>query len=203
MMKEGTLVLPGDRIAISEELQSGEGTYEENGEIIAQVTGKFIINRNKMAALVKPATSVPLLLKKGTVVICEITQIGDSIAIAPILHVAGNKRQITGERDAAIHISNISDSYIESIKAKFGVGDIIRAKVIQSTPVVRLTTKDKELGVIRAYCKNCRNPLLKKKNLLECPVCGKDQDRKISSDYGEGNLDLVYDHGSKHKKRRS
>lgn len=184
------MVLPGDKLAISEELRAGQGTYEQNGDIIASVTGKFIVDRKNMAALVEPATTTPLLLKKGNITVCEVKQLTDSMVIVNILHIAGKKRQIaTGDNDAVLHVSNISNDYVESTSQKFRIGDILRAKIIEAWPSVRLATKEKNLGVIKAYCTICRLPLERKGNRLECSTCGRTEERCMAADYGEGNLD--------------
>jgi len=184
-------VLPGDKVAISEELQAGEGTYEKNGEIIASVIGKFKIDSQRMAAIVEPLAKMPLILKAGDTAICEVKQLTEAMVIVKIIHIAGNKRQIAGEKDAAIHISNISNEFVDNIGKKFRIGDIVRAKIIRVEPAIQLSTKGKEFGVIKAYCTNCRNTLIKKDNLLECLSCGKLEERKVADDYGEGNLDRV------------
>lgn len=189
MIDEGRVVLPGDKVAVTEELKAGDGTYEINGEIFSSIVGIFRIDRKKMIALVEPITSVPLVIKEGDIVICEVKQIGDAMMICRILHIANKKRQIAGEKDVAIHISNISEEYVENIGEKFRIGDIIRAKIIKAEPVLQATAKEKEFGVIKAYCTNCRNPLIRKNNLLECRVCGSVEKRKIADDYGEGDID--------------
>ena len=191
MLKEGTTVLPGDKVAISEELQPGEGTYERNGEIIASIVGRFRVDRERMLAIVEPLAKSPLLLKTGDTAICEVKQLSEAMVIVKILHIAGKKRQIAGEKDAAIHISNISNEFVDDIRKKFKIGDIVRAKIIRVEPAIQLSTKGREYGVIRAYCTNCRNPLIRKNKLLECPSCGRIEERKVADDYGEGNLDRV------------
>lgn len=199
MLKEGSLVLPGDKIAKSEELIAGEGTFEEKGDIIASIIGIFKIDKENMAAVVEPITDVPLVLKKGDIAICEVKQITEAMVIVKIIHIAGRKRQIAGEKEAAIHISNISNEFIEDIKKKFKIGDIVRARIIKVDPAIQLTTKEKGLGVIKAFCSNCRNPLIKKNNLLECKTCGRVEERKMADDYGEGNLNRVIENGDKNK----
>ncbi len=191
MIKEGSIVLPGDKIATTEELVAGEGTFEDRGDIIASIVGKFVVDKEKMKAIVIPTTDTPLILKKGDTAICEVKQISDSLVIVKIVHIAGKKRQIAGEKDAAIHISNISNEFIDDIGRKFRIGDIVRAKIIKAEPAIQLSTKDKRLGVIKAFCINCRNPLIRKNNLLECPICGHIEERKLADDYGEGNIDRV------------
>lgn len=189
MIDEGSLVLPGDKLAITEELRAGNGTYELNGGIFSSIIGIFRIDRKKMTAEVQPITSVPLIIKEGDIVVCEVKQTGDAMVICRIIHIANKKRQIAGEKDVAIHISNISEEYVEDIRKKYRIGDIVRAKIIKAEPALQATTKGKEFGVIKAYCTNCRNPLIRKNILLECKVCGRVEERKIADDYGEGNID--------------
>ncbi|MBC7080942.1 MAG: exosome complex RNA-binding protein Csl4 [Thermoplasmatales archaeon] len=191
MIAEGSIVIPGEKIATTEELLVGNGTYEEGGVIKASIVGKFIIEREKMKATVKPLTDLPLVLKEGDIVICEIKQIGENIVIAKILHLAGKKREIAGEKEGAIFISNIDTEFVDDIKSKFRVGDIIRARITRVDPVINFSTKDSHLGVIKAFCTNCRNILIRKNNILECKVCGRIEIRKIADDYGSGNIDRV------------
>ncbi|KAA0013349.1 RNA-binding protein [Thermoplasmatales archaeon ex4484_30] len=200
MMKDGSIVFPGEKVATAEEVMAGEGTYEEDGIIRASVIGKLKIDRKALKAIVQPLTSMPLLLKKGDTVICEVKQIGDAMVIVRILHVAGIKRQIAGEKDGAIHISNVSQEFVEDLSKKFRIGDIVRAKIIKAEPAIQLSTKGREFGVIKAFCTNCRNALIRKTNTLECPVCGRKEERKVTDDYGMGELDKVIKNGDKNKK---
>ncbi|MBC7129284.1 MAG: exosome complex RNA-binding protein Csl4 [Thermoplasmatales archaeon] len=191
MIDEGSIVIPGEKVATTEELIAGNGTYEEGGIIRASIIGKFIIDKEKMKAVIKPLTDVPLVLKEGDIVICEIKQIMENIVIAKILYLAGNKREIAGEKEGAIFISNIDTEFVEDVKSKLRIGDIIRARVIKVDPVINFSTKDKHLGVIKAFCSNCRNILIRKNNILECKICGRKEIRKIADDYGSGNIDRV------------
>ncbi len=191
MINEGSIVTPGEKIATTEELIAGDGTYEEGGVIKASIVGKFLIDREKMKAIIKPFTDVPLILKEGDIVICEIKQIGENIVIAKILYLAGKKREIAGEKEGAIFISNIDTEFVDDIKNKFRVGDIIRARITRVDPVINFSTKENHLGVIKAFCTNCRNILIRKNNTLECKLCGRVEIRKIADDYGSGNIDRV------------
>jgi exosome complex component CSL4 len=188
MIDEGTMVLPGDRLAAAEELQAGSGTYERDGDIIASVTGRFAVDKRDLKAKVAPAPKTPLLLKKGDIAICEVKQVMESMVIVNILQISGKKRQIAVDNDAAIHVSNISNSYVESTGQMFRVGDILRAKIIETGGSIRLAKKDRDLGVIKAYCTRCRNPLELNGNKLECSVCGRVEERRIAPDYGRGYI---------------
>jgi exosome complex component CSL4 len=64
-------------------------------------------------------------------------------------------------------------------------GDIIRAKVVsEKNRTNHLSTAERNLGVIYAFCSHCGNVLIREKQGLKCPECGKFERRKIASDYG-------------------
>ncbi|HDH82033.1 MAG: RNA-binding protein [Thermoplasmata archaeon] len=189
MIEEGSVVLPGDIIATSEELFPGYGTKDVGGNIIGTIIGNFFINKKRTAAEIKPLTSVPALLHKGDTIICEVKKITDKMVLVDILHVAGVNREMAGDKDAAIRVSDIAAGYVVSARDEYRIGDIIRARVMQARPAMRLSTEGPHLGSIKSFCSNCRVPLVKKNSVLECPRCGRVEKRKIASDYGEGNID--------------
>jgi len=188
MMKEGSLVFPGDKLATSEELLPGYGTYDMGGEIISTLIGNFFVDKKRMSAEVKPLTSMPLVLKKGDVAICEVKQLTEAMVIVELLHIAGKERAIAGEKDGAIHISNVSKEYVSTPGRMYRIGDIIRAKIIQVEPSIQLSTVGDTFGAIKSFCMNCRTALVKKDSVLECPSCERREERKIAKDYGEGNI---------------
>lgn len=191
MIEEKTTIIPGEKIAASEEILPGYGTFDGGESIRGAITGRFFIDKEKMLARIEPIASMPVILKKGDAVICEVKIIMGSIVIAEIIHVAGKKRDIAGGKDASIHISNLSKEYVEEIGKEYRIGDILRAKVIQVKPSLQLSTIGREFGVIKSFCMRCRHPLKKKGNKLECEECERTETRKTAMDYGEGNMDLI------------
>jgi exosome complex component CSL4 len=128
-------------------------------------------------------TSVPVLLKKGDIVLAEVNSVRSSMVIAEVKHVIGEKRPISGDVNGTLHISEISSGYIKDPNEVMSLGDIFKAKVIQVTPSVQLTTKGKDLGVIKAFCQRCRTPLDQKGEGLECPQCNHKEKRKLDQAY--------------------
>lgn len=192
MIEEGTLVFPGDKLAMAEELLPGAGATDANGTIVSTVMGIFQVNKKEASAHVQPVTSTPVVLHQGDTVICEVKHVMDKLVLVDVLHVAGKHRQITGDKDAAIPVPDIAKAYVTSAKDKFKIGDMVRATVTQAGANIRLSTAGKNLGVIKAYCTQCRTELevaTGKKAELECPRCGNLEERHIAADYGEGNLD--------------
>lgn len=193
MIKEGSLVLPGDRIAAAEEILPGYGTVEIDGDIKGTLLGTLVVDKKRASAEINPSTSIPLVIKEGMTVIAEVKHVMDKMVLVDILCVAGIDRTIVGGGNGAIHISDISNEYVVNAKDKYRIGDIIRAKITEPEPSLRMTTKGKHMGSLRSYCIECRHPLEKTKGkegiVLECPRCGHVEDRKIAADYGEGDID--------------
>src|SRR2546428_2275806 len=188
-MTENKLVLPGDAIAASEEYEAGEGTYERDGEIFAATPGLLDLDSQNFVARVRSFN--PLAeLKVGDIVYGAITDIRSSMAEATVAAVHGSKREITGETEGAIHVSKISNEYVDDIHNAFHLGDMVRAKVIQAKPSLQLTTAEPNLGVVKAMCSRCRGPLEIKGRDLWCPRDERPEQRKIAADYGEPRLSV-------------
>jgi exosome complex component CSL4 len=186
-MTKNKMVLPGDKLSTSEELLSGDGTFEEEGIIRAARVGKYFVDEKNKRAIVKPVTSIPIILNKGDTILAEVRMIKSSMVIADVIHVIGKKRPISGDTNGTLRVSEISKGYIKDPAEVFSVGDIFRAKVTQIKPNIQLNTKDKNMGVIKALCAKCRNPLFKKDKTLECKNCGNRERRLTAIDFGNYN----------------
>lgn len=187
-MSEKNIVLPGDKLSTSEEFSTGEGTFEERGVIRASRLGVYKIDKKNKKASVEPLTSIPVELKKGDTVLAEVNSVRSSMVIAEVIHVIGKDREVSGDVNGTLRVSEISHSYTKEPSDEYAPGDILRAKVIQVKPSVQLATKDKNLGVIKAVCRKCRHPLVRKGKILECENCGNKEKRTIAFDYGNYEL---------------
>ena len=184
---EAKMVLPGDEIAVAEEFEPGEGTYEKNGRVYAATPGVLILDPANRVARVR-AFNPPAELKVGDIVYGTIDDIRGMMATATVLAIHGRTRQVSGEAEGTIHISNVSEDYTEDIHDKFRLGDIIRAKVIQVKPSVQLTTAEANLGVVKALCSVCRGPLELRGRDLYCPRDERTERRKVAADYADLRL---------------
>jgi exosome complex component CSL4 len=183
---EEKIVLPGDLIGTSEEFTPKNGTFVDKGNIYAATTGIVKINTKERSISVTPVTNVPPHLQVGDIVIGQVTDIKESVALVEIASIKGRgEREIVNAEQAAIHVSNIKDAYVKELYSEFSPFDIVKARVIDLRNM-RLTTVNKELGVMKAYCSNCRTVLKKDNNKLRCPKCNRVETRKLSSDYGTG-----------------
>ncbi len=186
---EPKLVLPGDQVAVAEEFEPGEGTYEHNGLVFAATPGVLRLDEQNRVARVQ-AFNPPAELQVGDIVYAVVDDIRGMMATATVSAIHGRARAISGETDGTIHISNVSENYTEDIRDMYHLGDIIRAKVIQTKPSVQLTTAEPDLGVVRALCGICRGPLELRGRDLYCPRDERAERRKIARDYDSLRLDV-------------
>lgn len=184
--EESVFVMPGDFIGTTEEFRAGEGTYVNVSDIHSLGTGYVKVNRKSRTVSVVPRTSTPPEINEGDVIIGNVVNMRDSVALVEIGAIKGKgEREFQTNGAAAIHVSNVKDSYVKNLGYEFSLSDVVKAKVI-NTQNMRLSTDGKSLGVMKAYCSRCHTPLMKDNKKLKCPSCGRTETRKVSSDYGTG-----------------
>ena len=189
MLMERKMVLPGDEIAVAEEFEPGEGTYERNGRVFAATPGVLELDPSNRVARVR-SFNPPAELRVGDIVYGVVDDIRGMMATATINAIHGRTRQISGEAGGTIHISNVSEEYTEDIHDMYRLGDIIRAKVIQVKPSLQLTTAERDLGVVKALCSVCRGPLEVRDRDLYCPRDERTERRKLAADYADLKLSV-------------
>ncbi len=185
-LEKGRFVLPGELVGTTEEFRSGDGTTVSAGDIYSTATGHVIIDRKARIVSVRPNTLTPNILKVGDVVYGKITDVRESGAMVEIAGIEGKEgREIVNVRSGDIHVSNVRDSYVKRLSDEFRPSDLVRARVVDAERI-RLTTSEDSLGVVKAYCSNCRGELVLEGKKLKCPICNMTETRKISTEYGKG-----------------
>ena len=185
-LEKGCFVLPGEFVGSTEEFKPGNGTVVSAGNVYSTATGNVIIDRKARIVSVKPNTLTPNILKVGDIVYGKIIEVRESGAAVEIAGIEGKEdREIVNSRLGDIHVSSVRDSYVKRLSDEFRPSDIIRAKVLD-TDRMRLTTSEDSLGVVKAYCSNCRGEIVLEGKKLKCPKCNMTEIRKISTEYGKG-----------------
>lgn len=189
-IKSGDFVVPGDFLATVEEFIPNEGVYEEGHNVYSSRTGVVLKDADSKKISVHPKTDTPPVLKKGDIVIGMIDQIRGQIANVDIAAIRGKEdREPSFSGDSIIHISNISDDYVEEIEDELKPADIVRAKVTDMAKnSAKLSIVGDSLGVLVAFCSRCRYEMEKSDSKLKCPNCGSVESRKIANDYRQGIL---------------
>ncbi|MEM1657550.1 MAG: exosome complex RNA-binding protein Csl4 [Candidatus Jordarchaeales archaeon] len=185
--KTGSFVLPGDWLGVIEEFSPNEGTYDEDGKIFASNAGILLID--KVERRVKVVSfEAPSIVKKGSLVLGMVVNNTGKFSRVSIVRVGG--KTLTSPCSGIIHVSQISNQFIEKPSDAFKAGDIVRARVIDiRSEFVQLSTVGKNLGVILAFCSKCGSVLESRGNsILVCKSCGNKEKRKVSVDYGKSKV---------------
>jgi Predicted RNA-binding protein (consists of S1 domain and a Zn-ribbon domain) len=126
LRKQGELLLPGDELNVLEEFVPGEGTYDKDGKVYSGVVGKAfydMINRKVNSIAFKRPGIV--MIKKAKYVLGIVVGLKEDSALVNIYSIEDKQTEsITGY----LHISQITNKYLNSISEAVKVGDIIRAK---------------------------------------------------------------------------
>jgi len=177
-------VVPGERLGVIEEFLPGHGTYEEKGTIFSEAIGLAIIDRVNKTVEIQRRTKKPLIPEEDSTVISIVTSTQDKVAQVNILEI--DRKRVGLPFSGILHISSSSPRYERTMREVCKTGDIVRAKIVSTkNRVPQLTTIGRGLGVVKAYCSQCGQPLVQRNQTLQCPSCGKVERRKLSEDYGK------------------
>jgi len=182
--KSGHLVMPGERLGVIEEFIPDSGTFVKDGVIYSKIVGRSLVDLQNRRVSVYPVVEGGVVPKLGSIVLGQIGNAQSDNVLVKIIKV-GRKR-ISGTFGGILHVSDVSDRYIDLISDVCKPGDIVRAKVIsEKNQVFHLSTNDKNLGVLHAFCSRDSTLLEQQRYDLKCPKCGNVERRKIAPDYGK------------------
>jgi len=185
--KSGHLVVPGERLGVIEEFIPDSGTYVKDGVIYSKIVGRSLVDLQNRRVSVYPAVDGAVVPKLSSTVMGQVGNSQSDNVLVRIFKV-GNKK-LSGDFGGILHISDVSDRYVNSMNEVCKPGDIIRAKVIsEKNQIFHLSTNDKNLGVVDAFCSRCGNLLEPERFELRCPKCGNIEKRKRAPDYGKEEL---------------
>jgi exosome complex component CSL4 len=182
--KSGHLVLPGERLGVIEEFIPDSGTYVTDGVIYSKIVGRALLDLQNRRVSVYPVVEGVVVPKVGTVVIGQIGNAQSDNALVKIFKIG--KKQLTGTFGGILHVSDVSDRYVDSMSDVVKPGDIVRAKVLSGkNQIFHLSTNDQGLGILYAFCSRDGTLLEHQRYDLKCPKCGNVERRKIAPDYGK------------------
>lgn len=183
--KSGKFVLPGERLGVIEEFIPDAGTYVNDGVIYSKVVGRALLDFLNRRVSVYPLIYGAKVPKVGSVVLGQVSAVQNESAAVRIFKIGG--KTLSGFFTGLLHVSDVQLRYVESMYDVCKQSDIIRAKVISDkNKVYHLSIKDRNLGVVYAFCSQCGSVLWLWRHALRCNKCGKTEKRKIALDYGKG-----------------
>ncbi len=183
-------VLPGDHAGAIEEYMPAEGTFSSDEGVYSSNIGELELDAKSHSARVKVNTRVSTLQGTGTITVGVVAEASEMVAIVDLVPIETGKTTIAlNGISAVLHVSNIRSGYVKDLREEVKIGDMLRVKIISVDPTTtKLTIDGKELGVIKAYCTRCRQPLRMSESKLVCDRCGNVEHRKTAEDYDSGRL---------------
>ncbi|MGV9172779.1 MAG: exosome complex RNA-binding protein Csl4 [Promethearchaeia archaeon] len=187
------IVTTGAFLGVVEEfLPDKKSTFIKDGNIYATKTGKVAIDKKSRKLEIKTfQEDERKTLRIGDTVIGTIVFLR-KYSVGLNIFSINDKVQFNSPYFANIHISAVSNQYVDKIKDVFQITDIIRAKVIkEDCGEYDLSSKGKKYGILHADCSVCGDTLKRIGfNKLKCPSCGNIETRKLASDYGNVSKEL-------------
>ncbi len=181
-------VIPGDKLAVIEEFEPGEGTYVIDGAIRAHTVGEIHkdMEHRRIAVIRKKSTGVP---RSGDTILGQVE--GMQAGLANIrIHRINN--QITQRGFVGLILlrqerSKPMKGAKNRVRCK--VGDLVRVKVASNLGMnIILSIEDPSCGVIYSVCSLCGGRMNRINERLKCTECGNIEQSKLAPDYGRVNL---------------
>jgi exosome complex component CSL4 len=180
-------VFPGERLAVIEEYNEGEGTYQSDGEVRSAELGITRHNNANRSVSVEKKTPEIIVPVEGMVAVAEVGSVARRDARVDIFMLNG--RHIHPTYSGVIHISDISRDYTKNIDMALRNGDVVKGRIVNvKNRLNQMSLAEPEYGVIYAYCSRCGGLLELDRGRLMCPDCGRVERRKTARSYGKEEL---------------
>lgn len=176
-------VLPGDRLAVSEEFLPGKHTYEDSGLIRALTIGEVQKDAKNMEISVKPVVESELT-KVDDWVTGQVEVVQANSANVKIYYLNGKPthRDFSG----MLSLRGLMGVRGQRRSTPVKLGDVVRCRVYSLlNGMIHLTIEEPDMGVVAALCGNCGRSLLKGTSTrAKCDECGNVEERKLARDFG-------------------
>jgi len=177
-------VLPGDRLAVSEEFLPGPNTYDDSGLIRALRAGSVFKDAKNMEISVKPAAE-PEIVKVDDWVTGQVEVVQANSANVHIYFLNG--KPTYKDFSGMLTLRGLSGGGRGARRTTpVKTGDIVRCRIFSLVNgMIHLTIEEPDMGVVYALCGNCGKPLSRgSASRAKCDECGNVEERKLAKDFG-------------------
>ena len=179
-----TGVLPGDKVAVSEEFLPGRHTYDDSGLIRSLTSGSVVRDTKNMEISVKPAVE-PEVIKVDDWVTGQVEGAQANSANIHIYFLNG--KPTYKDFSGMLSLRGLSGGGRGARRTTpVKMGDVVRCRVFSLlNGIIHLTIDEPDMGVVAALCGNCGKPLLRgSATRVKCDECGNVEERKLARDFG-------------------
>jgi exosome complex component CSL4 len=183
MKEEKGGVLPGDKLAVSEEFLPGRHTYDDSGLIRALTVGEVQKDSRNMEISVKPAAKAEII-RVNDWVTGQVEVAQASSANVKIYYLNG--KPTYKDFSGMLSLRGLMGDRGQRKSTPVKLGDVVRCRVYSLVNgIIHLSIEEPDMGVVAALCGNCGKPLLRGSSTkAKCDECGNVEDRKLARDFG-------------------
>jgi len=175
------ITIPGDKIAVIEEYESGNNTFDDGHSVRATVIGTTEIDKKNRVAQVRKA-KLPPIPAVNDVVIGTVAAVMSSMIAVSIDYI--------NNKPTSSHIECICQTRHFRRKGIALVNDIVTLKIISHlNGTLHASIDEPEFGVLFTKCKKCGGKVIQMRDAIKCVECNWIDERKLSKNYG--NSDFV------------
>jgi exosome complex RNA-binding protein Csl4 len=123
------------------------------------------------------------MLNVGDIILGNVIVVKEKIVVVAINNSQDKNKVLSPADSGVIFIKNISQDYVASTDICYKKGDIVKAKITEITPFeYKLSTAQKDLGVIKSHCSKCGEELKlnTNSNQIRCLNCGNIEQKKVA-----------------------
>ena len=172
--------IPGDKIAIIEEYESGNNTFEDGHNVRSTTVGNTEIDKKNRMAQVQRLSSLGIPevddIVVGTVAAVMSSMIAVSINYVNNVRTKSNVECICATRQ--YRKKNIAL-----------VNDIVVLRIVShKNGTIHATINEPELGILYTKCKKCGGGVIPMRDAIKCTDCNWIDERKLSNNFGKNNF---------------
>jgi len=173
-------VFPGDRIAIIEEYETGENTFDDGHNVRSSVIGVTAFNKKDRMAIVKASNRV-LTPRVNDIVIGSVDSVLSRMFAVTIYYI--NSIPTNAKIEC---INQLGDNKRRTVVR---VGDLVTLRIISTlNGKVQSSIDESEFGVLFSKCIKCVGNVIRMGSGVKCIECGYVEERKLSSNFGNTNF---------------
>ena len=172
--------IPGDKIGIIEEYESGKNTFEDGHNVRATVIGTVEIDKTSRISQVQniPTSGIPEVddVVIGTVAAVMSSMIAVSINYVNNIRTKSNVECICQTRH--FRRKNIAL-----------VNDIVALRITaHKNGTIHASINEPEFGVLFTKCKKCGGSVIPMRDAIKCTECNWIDERKLSNNFGKNSF---------------
>jgi len=173
-------VVPGALLGTEEEVMAGANAVQDGSDIVASATGEAEVKSKVVSVHTKGIG--PVMVKPGDIIVGRVAEIFEPVALVDMgMQQTAEGRQVAPPGYAVLHASRVREGYVKNVHDEVKIGDMVRARVedIRKEDVL-ISVNEKGLGVMIAFCTNCRTRMERRGADFYCAVCDSTEKRKAA-----------------------